>query len=360
MKEEKMTKLSDRQWKEFWLSGNDGIFNLKATSSGIDGNKLHPGEGLIPYISRSNNVNGINSFVTSNQASKYKMDDGKCISIGLDTQTVFFQPHKFYTGQNIQVLRRTNLTENKALFFIQSVLAQMNKFNWGGNGATLGRLRRTKIMLPVKDKGDPDYKFMESFVEEIKSKKISEAVNFITQNLRILTYKNIPSLNDKEWKAFKISDLFTIESGCDIYEKNRAEGKTPYITSSASNNGIKYFVSNKNKTIDTNAVSVNRNGSVGYAFYHKYPALYSNDCRKLKLKTSVNFQNEAVYLFATTQIMQQKEKYNYCLKMGTGRLSSQRIMLPINAKGHPDYEYMEQYIKNIMLKKYEEYLNFKA
>lgn len=49
-------------------------------------------------------------------------------------------------------------------------------------------------------------------------------------------------------------------------------------------NGIGYFVGNMNKSIAKNAISVSRNGAgVGSLFYHEYSALYSNDCRKVKL-----------------------------------------------------------------------------
>ncbi|SHL24778.1 Type I restriction modification DNA specificity domain-containing protein [Fibrobacter sp. UWT2] len=178
-------------------------------------------------------------------------------------------------------------------------------------------------------------------------------------NKQVAKYNEIAKLEEKEWRAFPIDSIFKIESGCDIYDKERIEGKIPYITSSAENNGIKYFVSNMNSTYESNVIAVNRNGSVGYAFYHKYPALFSNDCRKLKILHCPR-DNEAVSLFMTTQIMQQKEKYNYCLKMGTNRLSRQKIMLPIDDKGNPDYPYMEQYIKNIFYKKAKEYLDFKT
>ena len=177
-------------------------------------------------------------------------------------------------------------------------------------------------------------------------------------NKQVAKYNEIAKLEEKEWRAFPIDSIFKIESGCDIYDKERIEGKIPYITSSAENNGIKYFVSNMNSTYESNVIAVNRNGSVGYAFYHKYPALFSNDCRKLKILHCPR-DNEAVSLFMTTQIMQQKEKYNYSLKMGTNRLSRQKIMLPIDDKGNPDYPYMEQYIKNIFYKKAKEYLDFK-
>lgn len=33
-------------------------------------------------------------------------------------------------------------------------------------------------------------------------------------------------------------------------------------------------------------------------------------------------------------------------------------MLPVDNQGNPDYEYMGQYAKNMMLKKYQQYLDF--
>lgn len=162
-------------------------------------------------------------------------------------------------------------------------------------------------------------------------------------------------INNYDWKPFAIEEICNIYSGCDIYDAERIEGDIPYITSSALNNGIKYFVANQNDTLEDNAISVNRNGSVGYAFYHKYFALYSNDCRKLKLK---EHNNEAVSLFITSQIMCQKEKFNYGYKLGTGRLKRQNIMLPVDADEKPDYAYMERYINSLITDKKQKYLEY--
>ena len=162
-------------------------------------------------------------------------------------------------------------------------------------------------------------------------------------------------LSDRKWDKFFIKRICDVCSGRDIYDAERIEGSIPYITSGSVNNGVKYFISNINDTLEENAISVNRNGSVGYAFYHKYKALYSNDCRKLKLK---EYNNEYVSIFITQQIMLQKEKYNYGYKMGTGRLQKQYIMLPIDDKGNPDFEFMEQYVKKIFVEKKQKYLVF--
>lgn len=71
------------------------------------------------------------------------------MTIGLDTQTVSYQPVPFYTSQNIQVLRHPSLDEDNALVLVSCLREQMGKFSWGGNGATLGRLKATRIMVPV-------------------------------------------------------------------------------------------------------------------------------------------------------------------------------------------------------------------
>ena len=113
-------------------------------------------------------------------------------------------------------------------------------------------------------------------------------------------------------------------------------------TATAEQNGIGYFVGNNNSSLDKDCLSVNRNGSVGYAFYHPYLALYGNDTRKLVPKV----KNKYVGLFLACSISKQRHKYGYGLKMGTGRLYRQRIMLPATSDGKPDYEYMENYMKN--------------
>lgn len=148
-------------------------------------------------------------------------------------------------------------------------------------------------------------------------------------------------ISDREWKDFFIENVATINSGRDIYDAERVPGDTPYVSSSSVNNGICHFVSNTNETIEAGCISVNRNGSVGYAFFHEYEALFSNDCRKLRPK----IQNKYVSIFLATQITAQRGKYSYGYKMGTGRLKRQKIMLPIDDCGEPDYAFMEEFIR---------------
>lgn len=351
--------MSDRCWKEFWLSGTDGIFHLKATASGIDGNKLISGESqTIPYISRSDSMNGVKSFVSSKQKQKYKIDSGNCITIGLDTQTVFYQPHSFFTGQNIQVLRNKELSQELALFLVETIRKQMVKFNWGGNGATLGRLARLKIMLPVDKNGEPDFDYMESTIYELKKAKTIEYREFLKKELKSIRYVEIPKLDEKEWAAFKLTDVFKINPGKRLTVSDMKMGNTPFIGASDSNNGITNFISNRNASFDRNVLGVNYNGSVVENFYHPYDCLFSDDVKRFHLK---NWKDgKFILLFMKGIILQQKSKFLYAYKFNEKRMKNQSIMLPVDGNGAPDYSYMEQYIKNIFYTKAKEYLDFKV
>ena len=351
--------MSDRCWKEFWLSGTDGIFHLKATASGIDGNKLISGESqTIPYISRSDSMNGVKSFVSSKQKQKYKIDSGNCITIGLDTQTVFYQPHSFFTGQNIQVLRNKELSQELALFLVETIRKQMVKFNCGLNGATLGRLARLKIMLPVDKNGEPDFDYMESTIYELKKAKTIEYREFLKKELKSIRYVEIPKLDEKDWAAFHIVELFDkVQRGKRLKTEDHIVGNTPYISSTAINNGVDNFIGNKkNVRRYTHCLSLANSGSVGSCFYEPFEFIASDHVTHLKK----NGINKYQYLFLSVMLNRLSEKHNFNREINDTRIKTEVIVLPVDGNGAPDYSYMEQYIKNIFYTKAKEYLDFKA
>lgn len=166
---------------------------------------------------------------------------------------------------------------------------------------------------------------------------------------------DIPALEDKRWRDFRVCDIAVVSSGRDIYAQERIPGDTPYVTSGTKNNGIGYFVGNDNDSLDSNAISVARNGAVGEAFYHPYKALYGNDCRRVNL---IYTHSQFAQLFITICISKQKSAFSYSRKLGTTRLKRLHIMLPVTDSGKPDYEYMEQYARNMMIRKYRQYIDY--
>ena len=65
-----------------------------------------------------------------------------------------------------------------------------------------------------------------------------------------------------------------------------------------------------------------------------------------------------VYLFISTLTNGLSKKYNFNREINDKRISREKILLPVNDQEQPDYEYMEQYMKNLMYKKIKQYLEY--
>ena len=168
----------------------------------------------------------------------------------------------------------------------------------------------------------------------------------------------LPALNEKEWKEFYLRDIFTIRPGKRLTKSNMKSGTMPFIGASDSNNGVTAFVSNTNVSKDSNVLGVNYNGSVVENFYHPYTCIFSDDVKRFALREHNG--NEYIYLFMKTVILQQKCKYAYGYKFNEERMQKQMILLPTKANGQPDYDYMEQYAKQLFSSLKLQYLQEKV
>lgn len=352
-------KLTDVEWGEFFIGGSNGLFDITSTKSGIDKNKLNIDVGLIPYITRTDMQNGINMFITDKQNNRYNIDEGNVITIGLDTQTVFYQPTAFYTGQNIQVLRNNNLNKYTAMFIIPSIKIQMQKFNWGGNGATLGRLNRTRLILPINSQGKPNWQFMEDYIKQEQKQQAQKIIDYYERKLVELA-GDVLGLDKVKWKTFKLGDIFDLvtksSKGLNHLEKNISDGIS-YVGATNRNNGVLDFVKRKENLIYSgNAIAFIRNGegSMGYSVYKKEDFIASQD-----ITVGYNqYLNEYNAKFITTIADQVRGKYNFGYKRNQERLKRETLVLPSDEKGNPNFQYMSDFVKKLELDKVQEVLEY--
>ena len=138
----------------------------------------------------------------------------------------------------------------------------------------------------------------------------------------------IPSLQEKKWKAFAIGDLFYVSTGEDLYRQDTVSGDIPFISASGIFNGVTKFIGGVDESLlDICFLGVNRDGSsVGEAFFHPYECFPSSNIRCLHLKNGID--GEFVLLFCAQAVKMQKNKYSYGYKFGTERMKKQKIMLP--------------------------------
>lgn len=162
-------------------------------------------------------------------------------------------------------------------------------------------------------------------------------------------------LNDRAWKEFAFEQLFIIKRGQSVYKQYMNHGNIPYVSASASNNGITDYVDKPNRA--ANMISLAYDGSVGSAFYQNTPWFASEKIVSLELKDYT--LNRYIAMFLCRVIHNQKDKYNYAYKWSVGiRMMRSKILVPITDGENPDYAFMEQYIKEREYKFIQKYRDF--
>jgi hypothetical protein len=53
------------------------------------------------------------------------------------------------------------------------------------------------------------------------------------------------------------------------------------------------------------------------------------------------------------------EKYNFNREINDNRISREKIFLPVDESGNPYWLLIENYMRNAVLRKYQEYVSFK-
>ena len=363
--------LTDRKWQEFNFID---VFNIK----GGFYNKKPPLEedGTIPFLGAVDNNNGITEFYTFeniernsktgwgvNEPIERKIFPGNCICVTNNGSVgyAYYQTHKFTCTHDVNplYLRNRELTPYIAKFLIAAIEKQRVCFRYVRKWRPC-RMVKSKILLPINSNGQIDFDFMESYIKEIEEQKLDEYRNYTSERVMECVLKEnqkVEKLEDKNWKPFYLKDIFTsVQRGKRLIKENQKVGKVPYVSSSAMNNGVDNYISN-----DTgvrrfeNCLSLANSGSVGACFYEPFEFVASDHVTHLKNLERNKFQ----YLFEATLLNRLSEKYNFNREINDERISKEVIMLPLDKNGSPDYEYMEIYIKKLMLSKYTEYLNFK-
>jgi len=345
-------KLSDREWKEFRIGD---LFGKSINSKPYHLNNLREAKKGIPYITRTSLNNGLQCIIEN---ENYIINPKNSISFGAENAEYFFQPSNYISGNKMYYYHRENTSEQSLKFITQCLNKGIQNCGFGyGMGLTGTRSDIRKILLPVSENGEPDFDFMENYIHELEQEKLSEYKTYAQKQLSKLNYQEIEPLENKEWKAFLLTDLFeNIQRGKRLTKEKQEEGQIPYISSSAQNNGVDNFISNGTGVrIFENCLSLANSGSVGSCFYEPFKFVASDHITHLKNPKNTKYS----YLFTATLLNRLSQKYNFNREINDKRISNEIIILPITSDGKPDYAYMEQYTKNLMLRKYCEYLDYK-
>lgn len=346
-------KLNDREWCVFLIGD---LFSVKRPPAR---NKDNYEVGDIPFVASGSVNNGV--MKCCKPLEDEKLDEAGCITVSPVDGSAFYQPYPFLgrggAGSSILMLYADNMNLYSGQFIAKMISNTCAcKYTYGHMGNKDG-IKRERIMLPIDENNNPDYQFMEDYVKELMARKREQYLDYCKEQLKIFGggYSLIP-LADKQWKSFFIVDVFdTIQRGKRLKTADHLVGEVPYVSSSALNNGVDNFVSNdKGVRKFSDCLSLANSGSVGSSFYEPFEFVASDHITHLK---NEDF-NKYHYLFLATMTSRLSQKYNFNREINDKRISREIILLPLNDKGEPDYEYMEKYSKNLLCEKIQMYIKY--
>jgi hypothetical protein len=151
-------------------------------------------------------------------------------------------------------------------------------------------------------------------------------------------------LKDVKWGEFKINDIFNVHGTFTTHPSKLVKGgKVPRITCAATNNGFEDTYHNK-PTEDGRVITID-SATIGYISYQAKDFIATDHVEKISLKNGLTI-NKYLGLFIVSVVKHcASNKYGYGYKFSQSRIKKQKISLPINSIGQPDYAFMEQYMR---------------
>ncbi len=344
-----MERLSEKEWATETIGD---AFSVSGTTT------THPSKlaenGSTPRITCASVNNGLDNCYGNEPTEQGGVLTVDSATVG----TVLFQPSDFIATDHVEKISGDKAFSEAEGLFIKTCIdvSAAGKYQYGYKFSQ-NRIKRQKLMLPVDDKGNPDYAYMTLYSTEVGGGMLMRYKNFIAGQLSQLEHKAIPALGEKKWKPVLISSMFELVRGRENNMAMLEDGDTPLISAKANNNGLKGFVHNPKKIITGQCITLNNDGDGGAGLAYYQPANMALDSHVTALIPLFDMSAFAM-LFIAKCISGLHGFFGHGLSISNPRAKRLRIMLPVTDVGEPDYEYMEQYAKNMILRKYEQYLAF--
>lgn len=187
--------------------------------------------------------------------------------------------------------------------------------------------------------------------------------DFLFNTEEYLNIENIKieNLQEKKWKEFIIGEVFNVLNSKPYHKKdlkisNSYKNSIPYVSRTNRNNGVEEIIQKEDN------FKINKKNTIAFGaenatfFLQPFEYITGNKIYTINHKQINKFNGLFIQQALNTSIKDCGFSYGQGLT-GT-RAKRRNVLLPINKKGDPDFEYMEQYIKNLIIKKQDQYFKF--
>lgn len=347
-----MANIDTSAWKEFAL---EELFT--SVNGDTDIQKKHingKGEYVITSGLQNNGIAGKSDV-------EARVLPAKTLTVDM-FGNVFYREHEYKMVTHARVfsiIPKTKFENNNIGLFFASCLSSLYKLFSYDNMCSWEKIKSNKILLPVKEIDEIDYKYMEERVQELEEERVQE----LDKYLKSIGLDNC-NLNDdekeilktrKDKKEFKLIDILKWQSQKEIDPlkikllSTESDVKYPFYGQATINNGIidnlslKDEVLNNKESKPTILIHSNNQNIV----YLETP-FYLKDGHGATSVLQADYLDESIALYLMTCIHRViSNKFTYQNKATKIALKNTVIELPINDNEEIDFDYMKNYIKAI-------------
>ena len=335
-------KLTDVEWGEFKI-GN--IFEIARGKRHIEKNRK---KGSIPYYSASSVNNGVTDFISN---PLFVMRNKIIVTTFCDA---FYAGNTFTASDEITILDNKYINKHNGLFVSNSIMSNKSKYAFGRKAFT-ERIKEQIIMLPIDFQGQPNWQFMEDYIKQEQKQQAQKIIDYYERKLVELA-GDVAGLDKVEWKTFRFTEVFQeIQRGKRLTKANQTDGPKPYISSTSENNGVDAFIGNETGVRKfEDVLTLANSGSVGSTFYQQFEFVASDHVTALKSENADKY----AYLFLSTVVKRLEEKYSFNREINDTRIKREKLILPVDKEGNPNFQYMSDFVKKLELDKAQEVLEY--
>lgn len=342
-------KLTDVEWGEFKVKDIFEVTNSKPYHK----NNLKITKKGIPYITRTSFNNGLEEIVENINVHN---NPKNTISLGAENADFFYQSVEYITGNKMYIIQNDNISKNVGIFLVQSFRNSIKDCGFGyGKGLTGTRFKERIVMLPMDSQGQPNWQFMEDYIKQEQKQQVQKIIDYYERKLVELA-GDVVGLDKVEWKTFRFTEVFQdIQRGKRLTKANQTDGPKPYISSTSENNGVDAFIGNETGVRKfEDVLTLANSGSVGFTFYQQFEFVASDHVTALKSENADKY----AYLFLSTVVKRLEEKYSFNREINDTRIKREKVILPADENGNPNFQYMSDFVKKLELDKVREVLEY--
>lgn len=351
--------LNLEQWNPFFISDIFYLYN----GSGITKEEIEGNRGDFVAVQSGADNNGCIGKIDKEYCIEmgYTLTEEPCLTVARTGSAGFvaYQPFGCVIGDSAKILLLKNKEKRTTpiyLFLRTVLLANQYKYTYGRK-VTEEKYLSEIIKLPAIDECNPDWNFMESYIQSLNCNPLSTKVGC----------SNNIELNPCDWKEFYLHRIMNVQmgNGIDAILTTNIAPKYNYVSRDSNGNGVVGFVDeiDGETAFPAGYLTLALGGSfLGSCFIQKKPFYTAQNVAVLQEKEALSDQTK---LFIATLIRNEcKIKYqafgrelnshirkDFTLKLPVVRDENGFVLdytYEYSDEGFiPDWLWMENYIKSL-------------